>query len=314
MPACVGRKSTRMTLPVHRVQFRRRNCSRSTFICIANDRPAAEVSCDSRAITGNRHRNDGFDKRQRDAGAMRRAREAFSPFLREALRARAGDRRAFLERGRRGCGRARAWQSRRDELEVELAPAAPRRWRWRSRSATCRASCRSKQVTRLLSDFADRAIDRARRAPRSRSACRTPSRDGFAVIAMGKLGSRELNYSSDVDLLLLFDPETLPQRGARRCRRSGGAHRPAADRAAAEADRGRLCRSASTCGFGPSPEVTPIALPVNAAISHYESSRSAVGARGLHPRARRGRRHRARASASSTRSSRSSGGARSISA
>ena len=31
---------------------------------------------------------------------------------------------------------------------------------------------------------------------------------GFAIIAMGKLGSRELNYSSDVDLLLLFDPGT----------------------------------------------------------------------------------------------------------
>ena len=30
--------------------------------------------------------------------------------------------------------------------------------------------------------------------------------------------------------------------------------------------------SASTCGFGHRPEVTPIALPVDAAISHYESS------------------------------------------
>ena len=29
---------------------------------------------------------------------------------------------------------------------------------------------------------------------------------------MGKLGSHELNYSSDVDLLLLFDPATLPCR------------------------------------------------------------------------------------------------------
>ena len=36
---------------------------------------------------------------------------------------------------------------------------------------------------------------------------------GFAVIAMGKLGSRELNYSSDVDLMLLFDAATLPRRG-----------------------------------------------------------------------------------------------------
>src|SRR4028118_1472463 len=35
---------------------------------------------------------------------------------------------------------------------------------------------------------------------------------GLAVLALGKLGSRELNYSSDVDLILLFDPDTLPRR------------------------------------------------------------------------------------------------------
>ena len=35
---------------------------------------------------------------------------------------------------------------------------------------------------------------------------------GITVLALGKLGSRELNYSSDVDLLLLFDPETVPRR------------------------------------------------------------------------------------------------------
>ena len=67
------------------------------------------------------------------------------------------------------------------------------------------------QVTQLLSDFADSAIDQAVRAA---IAERVPDADpqGFAVIAMGKLGSHELNYSSDVDLLLLFDPERLPRR------------------------------------------------------------------------------------------------------
>ena len=29
---------------------------------------------------------------------------------------------------------------------------------------------------------------------------------GFTVLGMGKLGARELNYSSDVDLVLLYDP------------------------------------------------------------------------------------------------------------
>src|SRR3546814_14413617 len=35
---------------------------------------------------------------------------------------------------------------------------------------------------------------------------------GFAAIAFGKQGSHELNYSSDIDPILLFDPETLPHR------------------------------------------------------------------------------------------------------
>ena len=30
---------------------------------------------------------------------------------------------------------------------------------------------------------------------------------GFTVLGMGKLGARELNYSSDIDLILLHDPE-----------------------------------------------------------------------------------------------------------
>ncbi len=33
---------------------------------------------------------------------------------------------------------------------------------------------------------------------------------GFVVLAMGKLGARELNYSSDIDLILLHDPDLHP--------------------------------------------------------------------------------------------------------
>jgi glutamate-ammonia-ligase adenylyltransferase len=126
------------------------------------------------------------------------------------------------------------------------------------------------QVTCLLSDFADRAIDRA---VRSAIAERLPdsAMTGFAVIAMGKLGSHELNYSSDVDLLLLFDPETLP----RRDRDDVGEVAVRIGRRLIE-----LMQKRTEDGYvqrvdlrlRPSPEVTPIVLPVNAAISHYESS------------------------------------------
>ena len=90
---------------------------------------------------------------------------------------------------------------------------------------------------------------------------------GFAVIAMGKLGSHELNYSSDVDLLLLFDPETLPKRA-----------RDDAGEAAVRIGRRliEIMQKRTEDGYvqrvdlrlRPSPEVTPIALPSNAAISH----------------------------------------------
>jgi len=126
------------------------------------------------------------------------------------------------------------------------------------------------QVTQLLSDFADGAIDRAlASAIRERVPDAEPK--GFAVIAMGKLGSHELNYSSDVDLLLLFDPDTLPKR-----------ERDDAGEAAVRIGRRmiELLQKRTANGYvarvdlrlRPSPEVTPIVLPINAAISHYESS------------------------------------------
>src|SRR4051812_8342662 len=62
-----------------------------------------------------------------------------------------------------------------------------------------------------LSDLADRLIERALNAA---IAERTPGEAprGFAILGLGKLGGRELNYSSDVDLIFLYDPETLPRR------------------------------------------------------------------------------------------------------
>ena len=128
-------------------------------------------------------------------------------------------------------------------------------------------------VTFYLSDFADSAIDRAIEAAMAEL---FPGEDprGLAVIAMGKLGSRELNFSSDVDLILLFDPETLP----RRQRDEPGDSAVRIGRRVVE-----LLQKRTEHGFvervdlrlRPSPEATPIVLPLNAAISYYESA--AVG-------------------------------------
>jgi glutamate-ammonia-ligase adenylyltransferase len=72
------------------------------------------------------------------------------------------------------------------------------------------------QITGALSDLADAALQVAT-AHVLRSAhdagelrlphpAAPPRGSGFTVLAMGKLGGRELNFSSDVDLILIFDP------------------------------------------------------------------------------------------------------------
>ena len=126
------------------------------------------------------------------------------------------------------------------------------------------------RVTHILSDFADHALDQAIAAAIQERVPGAPNQ-GFAVIALGKHGGRELNYSSDIDPIFLFDPKTLP-------------HRERDDVAEAAVRYGRrvieLLSALDGDGYvfrvdmrlRPSPEVSPIVLPVEAAIGYYESS------------------------------------------
>ncbi len=126
------------------------------------------------------------------------------------------------------------------------------------------------QVTAILSDFADRAIDAALRAALAE---RLPGAEfsGLVALALGKLGSRELNYSSDVDLILLFDPWTLPRRAREEPGEAAVRYgRRAVELLQARTGDGYVARV--DMRLRPSPEVTPIALGVEAAISYYESS------------------------------------------
>jgi glutamate-ammonia-ligase adenylyltransferase len=125
------------------------------------------------------------------------------------------------------------------------------------------------QVTAALTDFADHALDLAIRAA---IAERTPGAEpvGFVAIALGKQGSGELNYSSDIDPILLFDPATLPCRA----REEPGDAAVRIGRRVID-----LLQTRDRDGYvlrvdlrlRPSPEVTPIAIPVDAAIAYYES-------------------------------------------
>ncbi len=128
-------------------------------------------------------------------------------------------------------------------------------------------------VTRHLSDFADTAADAALAAA---FAERYPDEAprGIALIALGKHGSHELNYSSDIDPILIFDPETMP-RNAREEPQEAAlrvARRMVALLSERTAD-GYVFRV--DLRLRPSPEVSPIILSVDATISYYESA--AVG-------------------------------------
>lgn len=125
------------------------------------------------------------------------------------------------------------------------------------------------RVTRTLSDFADQALEEALAATMAERYPDAPNR-GFVVLALGKHGSRELNYSSDIDPILLYDPKVLPH----------GEREDPADAAVRIGRRvSELLNARDGDGYvfrvdlrlRPSPEATPIALPVEAAIGYYES-------------------------------------------
>jgi [glutamine synthetase] adenylyltransferase / [glutamine synthetase]-adenylyl-L-tyrosine phosphorylase len=126
------------------------------------------------------------------------------------------------------------------------------------------------EVTAHLSTFADRALDHAIAAAIEAVVPGANSK-GFAAIALGKHGSHELNYSSDIDPILIFDPATLPCRArdepVETAVRIG---RKLLEIMQARDGDGYVFRT--DLRLRPNPDVTPIVLPVEAAISYYESS------------------------------------------
>jgi glutamate-ammonia-ligase adenylyltransferase len=135
-------------------------------------------------------------------------------------------------------------------------------------------------VTRALTRFADLACDvvikaqiaqqiRAGRVPGATEAD-GENAAGLVVLAMGKMGAGELNYSSDIDLICLFD-ET------RYCEDDFFEVRQAMVRAT----KGMAAALSNMTGDGyvfrtdlrlrPDPAVTPVCLAIEAAERYYES-------------------------------------------
>ncbi len=131
------------------------------------------------------------------------------------------------------------------------------------------------RITGALTDFADTSLQAAvavaAREARSRgdlAADAEPS--GFALIAMGKMGAHELNYSSDIDVSVFFDAETLPVA-------SGREARVVAVRMVAPLVR--VMEEVTSDGYvfrtdlrlRPDPGSTPVAVSMAAAETYYQT-------------------------------------------
>lgn len=121
-----------------------------------------------------------------------------------------------------------------------------------------------------LSALADRALDRAIGAAIRR---RVPDAEprGFVALALGKQGAGELNYSSDIDPILLYDPQTLPRR--ERDEPGEAAQRYARtlmELLTHQTGEGQVFRV--DLRLRPASEVSPLAISFPAALTHYESS------------------------------------------
>ncbi|MCA8889538.1 MAG: hypothetical protein KDA46_11950, partial [Parvularculaceae bacterium] len=93
---------------------------------------------------------------------------------------------------------------------------------------------------------------------------------GVVVLAMGKMGAFELNYSSDIDLIVLYDPQSpaldAPE-GAKRI--AVAATKAMVSRLADQTADGYVFRT--DLRLRPDPGVSAAAVSVNAAESYYES-------------------------------------------
>ncbi|MEM1050871.1 MAG: bifunctional [glutamate--ammonia ligase]-adenylyl-L-tyrosine phosphorylase/[glutamate--ammonia-ligase] adenylyltransferase [Pseudomonadota bacterium] len=124
------------------------------------------------------------------------------------------------------------------------------------------------RVMSELSGFADYALDKAIRTAIAERTDEDRS-DGMIALALGKQGSSELNYSSDIDPILLYDPKNLPRRkkdepgeAAQRYARSVVQilSENTADGYVARVD----------LRLRPASEISPPAVSIASAITHYQ--------------------------------------------
>lgn len=135
-------------------------------------------------------------------------------------------------------------------------------------------------VTRLLSECAEQCTQTAlnhllnqaaRRGEYTPKHSENPSREsGIIILGMGKLGGYELNYSSDVDLIILYENERLPYAGQRNAQQF--MNKIAQDLVTLLQERtqdGYVFRT--DLRLRPDPMSTPPAVTTGSALAYYET-------------------------------------------
>ena len=132
------------------------------------------------------------------------------------------------------------------------------------------------QVTGALSDLADRAVDLALRVHvaheirRGKLPATQADAGGIFALAMGKGGAKELNYSSDIDLIVLFDetayaPDDQQEARAALIRATRKMTATLSDVTA----HGYVFRT--DLRLRPDAAVTPVCISTAAALAYYEA-------------------------------------------
>ena len=145
-------------------------------------------------------------------------------------------------------------------------------------------------VTGALTALADGAVDLSFRAHLAREVVRgrIPDHDtdaaGLIVLAMGKMGAHELNYSSDIDLIVLFDDEAYGP-ADRGTARAGliRVTRQAAATLSDVTDQGYVFRT--DLRLRPDASVMPVCISASAALAYYEAE-GRTWERGAHIKSR----------------------------
>jgi glutamate-ammonia-ligase adenylyltransferase len=136
------------------------------------------------------------------------------------------------------------------------------------------------EITKLLTDFADFAVQTSLQSlvVRAVELGKLPDEimddptalGGMFVIAMGKMGAHELNYSSDIDLIVLFDDSQFDMARTMELRAEFIKITRAMVKILSDVtDDGYVFRT--DLRLRPNPSVTPVCFGAEAALNYYEA-------------------------------------------